>query len=110
MLVSDNPAGSFADTDEQFLHGRRSPVTPFRRGGDGQPGPVRARRLPQCWPTRRRWAALDDLLDLPIVGDVRDGHYGIELVDPETGPSSRRRRYLLRSFCRTDRRTAVVPG
>lgn len=90
MLVSDKIAEPFADTDEQFLHGYTFAGHPvscavalanldlFER--DDFLGNVMSNEA-----TFR--AALDDLADLPIVGDVRGmGYfYGIELVkDPDT--------------------------
>ena len=90
MLVSDKIAEPFADTDEQFLHGYTFAGHPvscavalanldlFER--DDFLGNVMRNEA-----TFR--AALDDLADLPIVGDVRGmGYfYGIELVkDPDT--------------------------
>ena len=106
MLVSDRIAEPFADTDEQFLHGYTFAGHPvscavalanldlFER--DDFLGNVMANEA-----TFR--AALDDLADLPIVGDVRGmGYfYGIELVkDPETKEtfSYEESHHLLRTF------------
>ena len=106
MLVSDKLAEPFADTDEQFLHGYTFAGHPvscavamanldlFER--DDFLGNVMTNEA-------HFRAALDDLLDLPIVGDVRGmGYfYGIELVkDPETKEtfSYEEAHHLLRSF------------
>ena len=106
MLVSDRLAEPFADTDEQFLHGYTFAGHPvscavalanldlFER--EDFLGNVMANE------TYFR-AALDDLSDLPIVGDVRGmGYfYGIELVkDPETKETftSDEAQHLLRGF------------
>lgn len=106
MLVSDRVAEPFADTDEQFLHGYTFAGHPvscavalanldlFER--DDLLGNVRTNE------TAFR-AALDDLADLPIVGDVRGmGYfYGIELVkDPETKATfdHEETQHLLRGF------------
>jgi adenosylmethionine-8-amino-7-oxononanoate aminotransferase len=106
MLVSDQLAEPFADTDEQFLHGYTFAGHPvscavalanldlFER--QDFLGNVMANE------TYFR-AALDDLSDLPIVGDVRGmGYfYGIELVkDPETKETftSDEAQHLLRGF------------
>ena len=106
MLVSDRLAEPFADTDEQFLHGYTFAGHPvscavalanldlFER--EDFLGNVIANE------TYFR-GALDDLSDLPIVGDVRGmGYfYGIELVkDPETKETftSDEAQHLLRGF------------
>ena len=106
MLASDRLAEPFADTDEQFLHGYTFAGHPvscavalanldlFER--EDFLGNVMANE------TYFR-AALDDLSDLPIVGDVRGmGYfYGIELVkDPETKETftSDEAQHLLRGF------------
>lgn len=106
MLVSDRVAEPFADTDEQFLHGYTFAGHPvscavalanldlFER--DDLLGNVMANEA--AFRT-----SLDDLADLPIVGDVRGmGYfYGIELVkDRDTketfGPEETH--HLLRGF------------
>ena len=106
MLVSDRLAEPFADTDEQFLHGYTFAGHPVSCAvalanldlfeHQDFLGNVMANE------TYFR-AALDDLSDLPIVGDVRGmGYfYGIELVkDPETKETftSDEAQHLLRGF------------
>jgi len=127
MLVSDRVAEPFADTDEQFLHGYTFAGHPvscavalanldlFER--DDLLGNVRTNE------TAFR-AALDDLADLPIVGDVRGmGYfYGIELVkdrDTKETFTHEETQHLLRGFlslrlnelgllCRADSRGDAV--
>ncbi len=106
MLVSDKIAEPFADTDEQFLHGYTFAGHPVSCAvalanldlfvADDLLGNV----LTNEDPFR---AALDDLADLPIVGDVRGmGYfYGIELVkdrDTKETFTAEESHHLLRSF------------
>lgn len=106
MLVSDRVAEPFADTDEQFLHGYTFAGHPVSCAvalanldlfeADDLLGNVTTHEAAFR-------AALDDLADLPIVGDVRGmGYfYGIELVkDRHTKETFgyEETQHLLRSF------------
>ncbi len=106
MLVSDRIAEPFADTDEQFLHGYTFAGHPVSCAvalanldlfeSDNLLGNVLGNQ-------DAFRAALDDLLDLPIVGDVRGmGYfYGIELVkdrDSKATFDADETHHLIRSF------------
>lgn len=106
MLVSDRVAEPFADTDEQFLHGYTFAGHPVSCAvalanldlfeADDLLGNVTTHEAAFR-------AALDDLADLPIVGDVRGmGYfYGIELVkdrDTKETFGYEETQHLLRSF------------
>lgn len=106
MLVSDKIAEPFADTDEQFLHGYTFAGHPVSCAvalanldlfvADDLLGNVLTNE-------DAFRASLDDLTDLPIVGDVRGmGYfYGIELVkdrDTKETFTAEESHHLLRSF------------
>ena len=106
MLVSDRIAEPFVDTDEQFLHGYTFAGHPVSCAvalanldlfaADDLLGNVMTNE-------DAFRAALDDLADLPIVGDVRGmGYfYGIELVKDKASKESfnaAEAHHLLRGF------------
>ena len=106
MIVSDRIAEPFVGTGESFLHGITFAGHPVSCAvalanlkifeDEDIVGHVQANEVAFR-------AALDDLMDLPIVGDIRgEGYfYGIELVrdrDTRSSFSDDEREHLLRGF------------
>lgn len=106
MLVSDRIAEPFVDTDEQFLHGYTFAGHPVCCAVALANLDVFETDAILCNVTSNEHAfrsALDDLRDLPIVGDVRGmGYfYGIELVKDQATKatfSDDEAHHLLRGF------------